>query len=421
MKSVNLVMRCAIILMAAASSSHTLRNSLAAVATTPPSSSTTTTTSNHNKACNDQHEEKNSILLLQKDHDDSTRSTIKHILGIIQTHKDQTAMKQGIDAFDDDTAAVHDVPVNDRPYVCVSFAQTINGHIAVCSTTTSSSSSCSSNLKLSSPESFLLTHALRSKFDAILIGGNTLTVDNPRLNNRLWDDDDDDNDVDGNNVQDHDWEQEPTQNTMQTVLQDHVSRQPIPIILDTHLNHVMSFIRKEHVLSCAETHPFVILCCSQKAHDRYHKDISEFCTRTNVCIKLQPCECNPKTHFLDIKHVMHQLRHIHGIKSIMVEGGASILSSFLIHDDPRDLVDCICITICPKFILERFGLNALTTTTNVQKDKPHGEQQKLQCSTNIPVMKDLSSTFVSQWHSLGPDCIYLGISNVPIHTTTFHK
>lgn len=332
-----------------------------------------------------------------------TKSTVKNILGLIQRHQNLGSMKKDGNRSHDNT---FHLPLDDtRPYVCISFAQTINGHIATTrnSSTSSSSagdtnssfsastttadgkmstvtSSSSSNLKLSSPESFLLTHALRSKFDAILIGGNTLSSDNPRLNNRLWPDQQDDEDIG-----DHGEE-----NSLQTMSQFHISSQPIPVVLDTHLNNVMTFIRRDQIesLSCAKSHPFVIVCCSQQAYDDHHKEILEYCTRCNVCIKLQPCQCNPKTCHLDIENVVYQLRQKHGIQSIMVEGGASILSSFLVHSPY--LVDCICITICPKFIAKH-GLNALTNE--------HGHEE----------LEDLSSSFKSYWYPLGPDCIYLGV------------
>jgi Pyrimidine reductase, riboflavin biosynthesis len=375
-------------ILIAASLVHSLRNYLVIASTPPPPVRTT----NH-------HCDRGTTTTIQQ-----TKSTVKNILGIIQRHQNLISMRKDANRVHDN--AFHS-PLDDaRPYVCISFAQTINGHIATttrgisCSTSagdTSSStsasttkadgkmstvtSSTSSNLKLSSPESFLLTHALRSKFDAILIGGNTLSSDNPRLNNRLWSDQQDDEDNG-----DHGEE-----NSLQTTMsRNHISSQPIPVVLDTHLNHVMTFIRRDQIvsLSCAKSHPFVIVCCSQQAYDDHYKEILEYCTRCNVCIKLQPCQCNPKTCHLDIENVVYQLRQKHGIQSIMVEGGASILSSFLVHY--RYLVDCICITICPKFIAKH-GLNALTNE--------HGHEE----------LEDLSSSFTSHWYPLGPDCIYLGV------------
>jgi riboflavin biosynthesis pyrimidine reductase len=231
----------------------------------------------------------------------------------------------------------------------------------------------------------LLTHALRSEFDAILIGGNTFRIDNPRLNNRLW------KNKKKNQDEDHD-------TTREVDKYNEEKQSIIPVILDTHLNHIIKLIHSKQVISCAVSNPnLVIVCCHQQAYDQYHKEILEYCTAHNVCIKLQPCECNPTTSQLELKDVMEKLHHNHGIESIMVEGGASILSSFL--SNCRDLVDCVCVTIFPRWIGKR-GLNALADLTLPQKqDGATCEEETMEFLSN------------SEWFPLGPDCIYLAFTS----------
>ena len=62
----------------------------------------------------------------------------------------------------------------------VTYAQTLDGSIAVNYASKEEKLKSSSNLLLSCPDAFRLTHALRANFDAILVGGNTLSTDNPR-------------------------------------------------------------------------------------------------------------------------------------------------------------------------------------------------------------------------------------------------
>lgn len=63
-----------------------------------------------------------------------------------------------------------------RPFVTLSWAQTLDGSIAA---------KRGERLRISGPESMAMTHALRSMHDAILVGINTVLADDPRLSVRL--------------------------------------------------------------------------------------------------------------------------------------------------------------------------------------------------------------------------------------------
>ncbi|CAM9228488.1 unnamed protein product [Pylaiella littoralis] len=64
-----------------------------------------------------------------------------------------------------------------RPFVTLTYAQSIDGSIA---------GADKSQVCLSGPESRTMTHGLRSIHDAILVGAGTVRQDNPRLNVRHW-------------------------------------------------------------------------------------------------------------------------------------------------------------------------------------------------------------------------------------------
>jgi riboflavin biosynthesis pyrimidine reductase len=66
-------------------------------------------------------------------------------------------------------------PLNRRPFITLSFAQTLDGSIAPAE---------AGRLNISSESSLALTHRLRSMHDCILVGAGTVRVDNPRLNVR---------------------------------------------------------------------------------------------------------------------------------------------------------------------------------------------------------------------------------------------
>jgi riboflavin-specific deaminase-like protein len=254
-------------------------------------------------------------------------------------------------------------PKEKRCYVCVTYAQTIDGCIGI-STENDPETGSSSNLSLSSPESFLLTHALRANFDAVLVGGNTLTADNPRLNNRLW--------------KNHDNKLDSNESKL---------KQPIPVILDSNLRHIISMVESKQIIKCAMSHEFIIICCHESAYHQWHNKIKEYCSLHNVSIKFQVCDSCEGKKRLELKQLLQSLGENHGIESVMVEGGASVISSFL--SQHADLVDCVCVTICPRFV-GRKGLNAL------QSASIH------ECAGNV--MLEFES---SKWFQLGQDSIFL--------------
>lgn len=241
-----------------------------------------------------------------------------------------------------------------RPFVTVTYAQSIDGKIGLLlgqegNEWEQEASGTSSNFALSDPESLRMTHALRSIHDAILVGGRTLSVDNPRLNNRLW-----------NSI-------------------NNGENQPRPIILDTHLTHIRklgSGCRAQNIL----------VCCSHEAAAEVSGE-KEF-------PELLPCPVSPDTGRIDLSFVLAELRATHHIESIMVEGGASVLTEF--YSRP-DLMDCLCITVAPKLLLWS-GLSAISNTcptTKVQEKK----------SGNI--ILDVGSFESSKFQNLGRDSIFL--------------
>lgn len=68
-----------------------------------------------------------------------------------------------------------------RPYIALKWAQTANGFVDAVRTDPDIAP-----LKISTPESQIAVHRYRSTFDAIACGKNTLRLDQPRLDARLW-------------------------------------------------------------------------------------------------------------------------------------------------------------------------------------------------------------------------------------------
>ena len=220
-----------------------------------------------------------------------------------------------------------------RPFVTLAYAQSIDGKIAL--VLEDHPNSTSSNFAISGPESLRLTHALRSIHDAILVGGRTLSVDNPRLTNRLW------------------------------PVSHETSKPCIPVVLDTHLHHIRS------LGDTMRAHD-PIVCCSQQAYE-------QACAAGTIppSVQLLPCNTRVVRHtngeekeVLNLHDVLSRLHQQYGIESIMVEGGASVLSMFATGDpcenndkdsnDESSLFDCLCVTISPK-LLGSNGLDSLSS------------------------------------------------------------
>ena len=224
------------------------------------------------------------------------------IFGFLLSMASANANHQVVEQILEQIKRIHQLERNNRqelhlPLVTVSFAQSLDGKLAPLKD--SSESDTLANFPLSGDESLRLTHAIRSMHDGILIGGNTLSLDNPRLTNRLWNSHPD-------------------------------GPQPIPIVLDTHLNHLSKL---KDTLQAQN----LIVCCSEEAAD----SLESLPEPVLIC----PCPCGPDGR-IDLRRALSILYQDHGIKSLMIEGGAQVVSSFF----EDDLVDALCITIAPKLI-----------------------------------------------------------------------
>ena len=172
-----------------------------------------------------------------------------------------------------------------RPYVILSAAMTLDGKIGGKQT----------KIKLSSKKDKIRVHRLRAKVDGILIGKNTLEIDNPMLSVRY---------VKGKN--------------------------PVRILLDSRGTIKSS---SKIIQSCNKI-PTIIATTSlisKKNHNRLEK------------FPLEVIKCGKAS--VDILKLLKILQK-KGIKKILLEGGGTLNWSFL----KRGLVDELIITITPYII-----------------------------------------------------------------------
>lgn len=193
-----------------------------------------------------------------------------------------------------------------RPFVTLSYAQSLNGTIGGAAKTP---------LAISGPESLRITHMLRSIHDGILVGIGTVLADDPRLSVRL---------IEG-----------PS---------------PRPIIVDSRGRTPRDARLWQHSKS-----PWIATGLEQT------QEITALAER-GAHIFPTPQHNNR----LDLAHLFDHLG-ANGLRSVMVEGGAAIISNLLAYA----LVDYAIITIAPRFLRGTAVLdNTLDNTGDPAQTEP---------------------------------------------------
>lgn len=169
-----------------------------------------------------------------------------------------------------------------RPHVTLSYAQSWDGSITTAPGET---------MALSSDASMQMTHQLRSLHDGILVGIGTVLADNPRLNVRKW-----------------------------------TGKDPQPIVLDSQLRMPPSC----QLCQSAERGCWV-LTTPEAAADR---DDCE--------LLVVPGDADGHVNLHEAMAALHE----RGIRSLMVEGGASVITAFL----RTGLADAVILTVAPVFV-----------------------------------------------------------------------
>jgi 3,4-dihydroxy 2-butanone 4-phosphate synthase/GTP cyclohydrolase II len=172
--------------------------------------------------------------------------------------------------------------------VTLSYAQSIDGCLTV---------RRGLPFAISGEESLRVTHTLRSLHDAILVGVGTVLADNPRLNVRF---------VDGPD--------------------------PRPVVLDSHLRIPLD----SKLLARSDNLPWI--ACGPNADEEKWDALDQRKVRVLTCRQNHEKQ-------IDLEDLLAQL-YESGIRSVMVEGGAGVITGFL----TAQLVDLAVITVAPVWL-----------------------------------------------------------------------
>lgn len=175
-----------------------------------------------------------------------------------------------------------------RPFVVLSYAQSVDGSIA---------GRNRERIRLSSPESMALTHEIRALCDGILIGIGTLLSDDPQL-------------------------------TVTHARGPH----PQPVVLDTHLRTPPA----ARLVRRPDTRPWIL-----------HKPgLPESRVQVLQAAGAEPLPCSAGADgWIDLVSALALLAD-RQVNRLMVEGGARVITSFI----RQQVADLFIITISPQFV-----------------------------------------------------------------------
>ena len=213
-----------------------------------------------------------------------------------------------------------------RPAITLSYAQSLDGCI---------SAGKGIPTAISGDQSLVMTHKLRAMHDAILVGINTVLIDNPSLTVRH---------VEGDS--------------------------PIPIILDSHLR-IPTEAKLLH-----QNGKQVIIAALPSASKEREKKLVEAGARV---VRISAASGGG----IKLSELFRWLRE-HDVKSLMIEGGAKVISSVL----AERLGDQLVLTIAPKF----FGRNGVNAVEDLNCIRP----------TSIPCLAHV------EYERLGDDMLVWG-------------
>lgn len=178
---------------------------------------------------------------------------------------------------------------NSRPHITLTYAQSLDGSIAAYNSNTQT--------HISGKQSLAMTHQLRADHQAILVGIGTVLADDPSLTVRF---------AEGSN--------------------------PQPVILDSQLR----FPLDAKLLKNGALRPWI--ATTETADPKRQAALEEAGAR----VIWLPADSQGQ---VDLSALMQTLNHV-GIENMMVEGGASVITSFL----KAQLVDQLVLTIAPMML-----------------------------------------------------------------------
>ncbi|EJU02594.1 hypothetical protein DACRYDRAFT_78429 [Dacryopinax primogenitus] len=213
-----------------------------------------------------------------------------------------------------------------KPFLTLTYAQSLDSKIAL----------RGRPLSLSGKESLVLTHLMRARHDAILVGVGTVLVDDPQLNVRLLPPSTPTSTISTSPSPLS--TPTPTNPSPSPALPSWPS--PRPVILDPHLR-LPSHSRLLTNLAQGAVQPWII-CAALELPDPAHPELKgRKAALSELGAEVFEVPLLADGH-LSLPAVL-DLLYSKGIQSLMVEGGQRVITSFL----ASGLIDLLIVTVAP--------------------------------------------------------------------------
>ncbi|KAH7328194.1 dihydrofolate reductase-like domain-containing protein [Stachybotrys elegans] len=239
-------------------------------------------------------------------------------------------------------------PASRRPFVTLTFATSLDSSLSLAPGV---------RTRLSGPESKAMTHYLRSRHAAILVGVSTVLADDPGLNCRIAG----------------------------------AASHPRPVVVDPHLRWPVA--AQDKVLQlCREGKglaPFVLTALEPAQVPAASAALLHGLGGKFIHVPSSASADSSGRLRFQWRDILAALQ-AEGLASVMVEGGAGIINS-LLHPACQDLVDSVIVTIAPTW-LGRGGV--VVSPERVQDD------------SGVPVPAARLSSV--KWHPFGEDVVLCG-------------
>ncbi|KAF7679875.1 bacterial bifunctional deaminase-reductase [Alternaria burnsii] len=200
---------------------------------------------------------------------------------------------------------------SDKPFVTLTFATSLDSQLAIAPGVQTA---------LSGPQSKAMTHFLRSRHDAILVGVGTAIADNPSLNCRI-------EGVGGYGG-------------------EGLDGQPRPVVVDPHGR--WEYSEENKVIRLAKEGkgkaPYIMTCVEPSDSKRAVLE-----SVGGEVILLGPTAEDFNTVY-STWHVILDALLRRGIGSVMIEGGGFVINNILGRDLAYNLVDSVIVTIAPTWL-----------------------------------------------------------------------
>ncbi|KAG9193912.1 2,5-diamino-6-(ribosylamino)-4(3H)-pyrimidinone 5'-phosphate reductase [Alternaria panax] len=243
---------------------------------------------------------------------------------------------------------------SNKPFVTLTFATSLDSQLAIAPGVQTA---------LSDPQSKAMTHFLRSRHDAILIGAGTAIADNPSLNCRI--------------------------ESAGGYGGEGLDGQPRPVVVDPHGR--WKFTKESKVMRLAKEGkgkaPYIVTCEEPSGSQRA---VLESVGGQFLVLSLSPDDVAVAGSSWHI--ILDALSH-RGIQSVMIEGGGFVINDILGPSSAYSLVDSVIVTIAPVW-LGKGGVQVC----------PDGGSERLP----VTRLKD------TKWVPLGEDVVLCGRPNMDL-------